>query len=186
MSNITATYNTIDNTCVIDTSNATHALNFFEIFFTGDTPTIEFKTNLRFGYTMTETGTNVYIRSQDYVDGGFPPSPIIYTQANNGTAFNTDRYELTPGTEYNFKIWVELDSTVREFDTTFTTPLSAQPYPSWTWSDRKWNPPVPRPAPQIHPEHNIEIPVLWNETNQEWEEFPLYPPAPAVDPARPA
>ena len=178
MSNITATYNVIDNTCAIDTANATGILNFLEIFFTGNTPTINFETNLRFGYSMTETATGAHVRSQDYVDGGFPPSPAIYTSANNGSVFNTDRYELTPGTDYIFKIWFEIGTEIREFDKTFTTPIPEQPYSSWTWSDCKWNPPVPRPTPRIHPEHNIEIPVLWNETTQEWEDFPLYPSAP--------
>ena len=185
MGNITATYNTVDNTCAIDTSNAGEILNFLEIIFTGDTPVINFETNLRFGYTMHESNTDVYVRSQDYVDGGFPASPIVYTSANNGTVFNLDRYDLDSGKEYVFDIWFELGNQVRDFNTTFTTPRPAQPYPSWTWGDYKWNPPVPRPASKIDPKHDIEIPVLWNETTQEWEEFPLYPPAPAVDPARP-
>jgi hypothetical protein len=182
MSNITATYNTVDNTCVIDTSNAAEILNFLGIIFTGDTPRIDFSTNVRFGYSMVDTETDTTVRSQDYVDGGFPPPSVVYTSANNGTVFNSDRYELSPGTEYTFNIWFEIGSEIREFNNTFTTPKPAQPFPSWTWGNRKWNSPVPKPAPTIDPTHNIEIPLTWNETAQAWEEFPLYPEPPVVDP----
>jgi hypothetical protein len=176
MGNITATYNTVDNTCVINTSTVAEVFNFLEIIFTGDTPTINFDTNLRFGYTMTNKATDTDIRSQDYPDGGFPAFPTVYTQANNGSVFNTDRYELNPDNQYTFKIWFELGNQVREFDTTFTTPKPPQPYPSWTWGDGKWNSPVPRPETAIDPTHSIDIPLQWNETAQAWEEFPIFPP----------
>ena len=36
----------------------------------------------------------------------------------------------------------------------------AQPYPSWTWSNKVWNPPTPRPL--------IGGPYRWSEEDLEW------------------
>ena len=44
--------------------------------------------------------------------------------------------------------------------------IRPQPYPSWTWEDYDWNPPVP------YPEDDTML-YIWDEEGQQWTPAPV-------------
>jgi len=70
-------------------------------------------------------------------------------------------FDLLPNTEYtaNFLIRDGEDQVIDSL--TFTTPKPPQPYPSWTWENYDWIPPIAYPQ-------DDSIMYIWDEENQQW------------------
>jgi hypothetical protein len=88
--------------------------------------------------------TSVHCATQDFLDA------------------NSDRYQGT---------WVEtfFDRADKQYagigmiyDEASQDFKTVQPYPSWTWANKTWNPPTPYPSDSES--------YVWNETNLDWVE----------------
>jgi len=128
------------------------------INFIYQTPGTKFK-NLKFKYELKQ-GENI----KQY--GVYPPAGVRYLQSDQQYLVS-ERITLQPDTEYTLYLWSENDNIQSETTSTFSSPRPSQPYPSWNWEDKKWNPPVPVPDTQTL--------YNWNEENQEWETLEATP-----------
>lgn len=115
---------------------------------------IEFS-NLSFGYTIKEGDVLIYSDS--------------YPKLNQ-TYISSDQLELesltvniTPGKTYSVFVWCVESGVRSESEYTLTTDIPPQPYPSWTWHNSSWNPPILYPTIT---EGNV---YYWNENTKTWD-----------------
>lgn len=116
--------------------------------------------NLRVGYRLTK---NDEIASQ----GFYPPAGAI--SAAKTTPLINERILIVPNSDYTLIVWAENFGEKIDATFNFVTPMPAQPFPSWTWNNNQWNPPVPMPTDG--PE---DAAYKWSEKQQKW--FLLVPP----------
>lgn len=69
---------------------------------------------------------------------------------------------LLPNKEYELDIWVEESGNRTAANYTFITDIPPAPYPSWTWDNLKWVPPIPAPT-QV--DGSIYV---WDEDTLSW------------------
>lgn len=118
-------------------------------------PGAKFK-NLKFKYELKQ-GDNI----KQY--GVYPPAGVRYLQSDQQSLVS-ERLTLQPDTTYDLYLWSENDNIQSETTSTFSSPRPPQPYPSWTWEDKKWNPPTPLP--------DTENLYNWNEETLSWVKTP--------------
>ncbi len=124
------------------------------IGFTDDAPVVNFK-NLKFKYKLKQNGAIEKTKN-------FPPPKTRYVRSDQSYLV-VERLKLETETEYELYLWAENNSVSIEKTVSFTTPRPAQPFPSWTWENKKWNPPVEYP--------DDEKIYEWNEDTLSWEEI---------------
>lgn len=118
-------------------------------------PVYQFK-GLSFGFTVVANGAAVLEKS-------YPPENVEYV-ATDQTYLTNDRVHLAPDDEVVLEVWAENAGQRYEGQTAFTVSRPEQPYPSWTWENGVWRPPVPYPDGDGWYE--------WDEDQQAWVETP--------------
>lgn len=106
---------------------------------------------LRYGITLTVNGE--VAKSQEW-----PPEGVRYSKTNQNT-LTTTRLLWRPEDSVRIEAWVRTPENFYEAVTEFVAPKPPQPYPSWTWANGAWAPPVPRPEDGVWE---------WDETEQAW------------------
>ena len=106
---------------------------------------------LSFGVDVTIDGATV-----SYT---FPPAGAKYT-ATNQDVLTVVRAYWQSDDDVTVYAWITLPSGTIEATETFTAPRPAQPYPSWTWVDGRWTPPV------AYPDDGSDY--TWDEAGQAW------------------
>jgi hypothetical protein len=149
MSHIFCLVNFTNSTITFDTNNLAHHGTAFQMGIEDRQSFVD----LRFEITIGEEtkykpdGSYKYGQSdQEFVD-------YIY-------------FDLLPNTEYTANFFVRDGQEEVTESLTFTTPKPPQPYPSWTWEDYDWNPPVP------YPEDDTML-YIWDEEGQQWTPAPV-------------
>ena len=129
--------------------------NYADLFigFTDGAPVVEFK-DLKFKYELKQD-SNI----KKY--GVFPPPGVKYVRTDQPYIV-VERLNLVLETDYELYLWAENGGESFEITVSFTTPRPEQPYPSWTWDGKKWNPPVP------YPDDNKFY--TWDEDALDWVE----------------
>jgi hypothetical protein len=123
------------------------------IGFTNQAPIIEFK-NLQFRFELRQgTGILQY--------GMYPPPGVQYVKTDQ-LYIVTERLTLRPGQSYTLWLMIENDNTVFQNTIEFTTPFPTQSYPSWTWIDDCWKPPV------AYPRNDPANLYVWDEATLNW------------------
>ena len=123
------------------------------IGFTDEGPVVNFK-NLKFKYELRQNGVVEKTKN-------FPPPNTRYVRSDQSYLV-VERLNLETETEYDLYLWAENNSATIEKTVTFTTPRPKQPFSSWIWENKKWNPPVE------HPDDGKNY--AWNEATLAWEE----------------
>ena len=144
---ITATLDLIDGW----TFSGDPALEFGIRFADGDADRI-YPDALTFGYTVTVNGDETGILT-------WPPSNIVIRELTPSRLFPY-RLDAAPDDEVTLLVWAINAGVTVEDEMTFTVPRPPQPYPSWTWKDGAWTPPVPYP--------NGGGFYTWDEGAQNW------------------
>ena len=134
---------------------APHYADLF-VGFTEDAPVVEFK-DLKFGYELRQ-GDNI----KKY--GVFPPYGIKYIRSDQPYLV-VERLFFRPETDYTLWLWCENNGQRFEQTFDFTTPIPAQPYPSWVWGGDQWNAPVEMPDDGNY--------YKWDEDTLSWVEVQL-------------
>lgn len=123
-----------------------------QISFTKGTPIVEFD-NLSFGYELL-------LNDEIVSTGTYPPANIKYVRSDQPYLISI-RLTFIPDETYSLKVWAENGGEYFEDIHVFSSPIPSQPYPSWTWENKNWNPPVPYPEDGFY---------SWNEDEQQWDE----------------
>lgn len=132
------------------------AENDFGIRFTdGDAARI-YPDGLAFGWTLLVDNKEVKSLS-------WPPSNIVIRELAPSRLFSY-LLDAAPDDEVTLRVWATNAAVTDENETTFTIPRPAQPFPSWSWQDGEWVPPVPYP--------DTGSMFEWNEDSQQWELVP--------------
>lgn len=95
-------------------------------------------------------------RTGALIEGGIVRNIIVWGDESEAQyeadgwdyAVETTDFEVKPGIGWSYS---EADG--------FRPPA---PYPSWTWANNSWQPPVPQPEGEF----------TWNETTQTWDPIP--------------
>ena len=124
------------------------------IGFTENDPIIEFK-DLSFKYELKQ-GSNI----KQY--GVYPPPGVKYVRTDQ-TYLVVERLKFEMETEYELYLWAKNGGKSFESSVIFTTPRPKQPYDSWEWDGKQWNPPKP------YPNDYNEVHYEWSEKNLQWE-----------------
>lgn len=109
--------------------------------------------NLRFTVEIIENDELQEIRR-------FPPAGQYVNSAQQIVA--TTEFVIVPDQLYTIKIKTAHFEDTSDTLIEFTAPRPQCQYPSWSWVDGMWTPPVPMP------EITGEIAPLWNEGTQSW------------------
>ena len=136
---------------VFDVSPETSSPDFQVGFANGSSP-VEHFDRLAFGITIAANGLSVLTST-------YPPEGVGYV-ATDQTYLTNDRVYLAPDDEVVLTVWAENGGQRYEGEVVFTAPRPEQPYPSWTWDDGAWTPPVPPP--------DFDQPYEWDENQQSW------------------
>ena len=124
----------------------------FGIRFTnGDADRIYFD-NLAFGWT-------VLVNDEEFSSMSLPPQNTVILELTPSRIFSY-RAEAKSDDKITLFVWATNAKVTVENQTIFTIPRPEQPYPSWTWENGEWVPPVPRPD-----DDNL---YQWDEESQEW------------------
>jgi hypothetical protein len=117
----------------------------------------------RYGYTIPLRGVTFGISVQadgvSVLDMTLPPPGVRYSRTDQDLlATSTARWQ--PDQEIEVDVWcVNTYGNRYEASKTFTAPRPPQPYPSWSWDEGRWNPPVSYPD---------EGDWQWDEDLQDW------------------
>lgn len=122
-----------------------------EVGFTADVLPVEFD-GLTFGLTVVSNGLPVFTRA-------YPTAGVRYV-ATDQQYISNDRVSLAADDEVALMVWMENAGERSEASTTFVIPRPEQPYPSWTWEDGAWTPPVPYP--------DGDAIYSWDEEQGDW------------------
>jgi len=90
----------------------------------------------------------------------WPPTNIVIRQLTPSRVFPY-RIEAKPDDQVTLDVWASNAGIRVDGQTVFTIPRPKQPYPSWTWQDGTWTPPVP------YPDHDGLY--VWDEDAAGWE-----------------
>jgi hypothetical protein len=107
---------------------------------------------VRFGFTA-------YADGQQIAEHSWPP-PNVYYSKTDQDVLAVYRVTWAPDQVIKIDAWLENLSGRIEESLTFTAPRPEQPYPSWTWEDGRWAPPVP------YPDDGGEY--VWDEDTLSW------------------
>ena len=129
------------------------ALDFGIRFADGDADRI-YPDGLAFGWTVLVNGNEAESLS-------WPPSNIVIRELTPSRVFPY-RVDAAPDDEVTLSVWATNAGVTVDGEITFTVPRPAQPYPSWTWEDGAWTPPLPYP--------DGEGWYSWDEDAQAWVE----------------
>lgn len=122
-----------------------------EVGFTSDVTPVEFD-GLTFGFTVSVDDTLK-------LTGSYPPDGVRYV-ATDQQYISSDRVDLAADDEATVIVWMVNAGERHEASTTFTVPRPEQPFPSWTWQDGAWVPPV------LYPDDGNYY--VWNEDAGDW------------------
>lgn len=117
----------------------------------------------RHGYTINLRGVQMRLTitadGDEVFDMVLPPPNVKYKQTDQDV-IATGRVYWSPDQEIHAEAWC-LTSGGFEVSAvaTFTAPRPPQPYPSWTWEDGAWQPPIPYPS---------EGDWVWDEDLGDW------------------
>ena len=147
---ITATYDLTGKTWTIDGDGNDFAVSFTD----GDAEAIH-PDRLRFGWTVAVNGEEVASES-------FPAPNVTYVEIKTTARFY-GRADALPEDAVSivFNAATGDDEQVEE-QHDFIVPRPPQPYPSWTWEDGAWTPPVP------YPDVDCVGCYVWDEETQDW------------------
>lgn len=106
--------------------------------------------NFSYGFELSRWGAIVNSAT-------WPPEGVEFVSTDQ-PIIEAHTVPVLPYETYQLLVWFINNGVRYEGTHTFVTPRLAQPYPSWTWVDNKWTPPVPPP----------EEPAHWDEDSQSW------------------
>lgn len=122
----------------------------------------------RYGETVSlkgvKFGIKVFADNVLVLENKFPPKGVKFQKTNQNTLASS-RVTWQPEQTITVEAWLINNSgkTITATDT-FTAPLPPQPYPSWTWQNPRWVPPIP------YPEDN-ENEYVWDEETLSWVKY---------------
>jgi hypothetical protein len=119
-----------------------------EIVFTNDSDI----GSVEFGLDVATDGTDRYSLKFD--------SNFAYTYDMQDDYFNSVRIDYPIADRITVKPWVRYGAPITTGNYEFDRPTPPQPFPSWTFSDGSWHPPVPLPDDGLF--------YNWSEDTQAW------------------
>lgn len=96
----------------------------------------------------------------------FPLAGSAISLTNAANIYET--IQVNYNQSYTIKLWAQNNGVRVDKESTFTTSIPPQPYPSWNWSGTAWIPPSPRPTDKKGAAY------AWSEKLKKWIE--LVPP----------
>ena len=124
----------------------------FGIRFTDGDAERMYPDGLAFGWTALVNGVETGSLS-------WPPSHILIRELTSTRVFPY-RVDAAADDQVTLLVWATNAGATVEGETTFTVPRPPQPFPSWTWTDGRWTPPVP------YPDGDAEY--VWDEQSGAW------------------
>jgi hypothetical protein len=103
-------------------------------------------------------GATVTVNGAETLAHVWPPANIRYVKTDQDV-LSAVRASWAPDDEVTIAAWVQTPANRYETTESFVAPRPPQPYPSWTWTDGAWTPPIPYPE---------EGEWQWDEAAQEW------------------
>lgn len=107
---------------------------------------------LSFGVTVTSDGAEI-------LSGTWPPAGVKFSRTDQDVLL-TERLIWNSDEAIVINAWLNIAGEEHTATWTLTAPRPAQPYPSWTWNDTAWVPPVAYPGDGGE--------YTWDETGQQW------------------
>jgi hypothetical protein len=150
MSKMTITYNLDTQECVLTLDDI--APSYADLRFCFNKLSASPFKNLKFKFELKQAG-NI----KQY--GVYPPAGVSYVSTDQDFLLS-EPLNLIPDKEYELYLWMEHDGVSAETTEVFTSPKPPQPFPSWTWENDMWNPPVERP--------DNAIAYSWDEDTLAW------------------
>lgn len=157
MDNIKAIYNFSTNQWSFNSDNFNGLWNEFQIIFESVNPTTELPPDFKFGFAIS--------KDQDLLLSKQYPETIGKFEAADSYPLAIESLYFVPEHKYKFYVWLRSNGQNTEYTQEITAGRPAQPYPSWTWANGIWNPPVLKP---------VNGPYEWNEDQQQW--IPMFAP----------
>lgn len=116
---------------------------------------------LKFGLKLWRTTGSVpdLVCTRDY-----PKQKGIGYNRLEGKILETDEtLVLSVADDFRLELYAEDSGKRSEFTYEFTVPMPSQPYPSWKWNGRSWEPPIDFPDDQEYAEYT------WDESTRSWK-----------------
>ncbi|MAE54298.1 MAG: hypothetical protein CMI20_09395 [Opitutae bacterium] len=116
---------------------------------------------LKFGLQLWRTTNAIpdLVCTRDY-----PKKKGIGYNRLEGKILETDEsLVLSIADDFRLELYAENDGKRSEFTYEFTVPMPSQPYPSWKWNGRDWEPPIDQPDDTEY------IDYIWDETTRSWK-----------------
>lgn len=152
---ITSTFDAATAQITINTDNARPTYSDIEARIDRYDQRIDMR-SVSFGLTVTVNGAQT-------LTAAWPAPGVKYRQTDQDK-IATVRARWLQDDEVSIATWVETRASGRVTGSeTFIAPRPTQPYPSWTWADGKWTPPVPYPESGEW---------QWDEAGQQWVAAP--------------
>jgi hypothetical protein len=154
MSSVILTNNLKTSTWSIRAVDLVKSYVDIKIGFTAEDQLVKFN-GFQFGFEIKE---NNIVLSRD----SFPKENCAYVTTDQ-EYIESVRIRTAYETTYSVEVWsINAGILMREtFE--FTTLRPLQPYDSWQWENKLWNPPTPMPTDGK--------PYVWNESTLEWIEM---------------
>jgi hypothetical protein len=108
--------------------------------------------NLSFGVSVKADGVSI-------LDKAFPPPGTKYSKTDQDL-ITTVRCFWNPDQAITVDAWIQNGGNTYYATHEFVAPRPVQPYPSWSWIDGKWEPPIAVP--------DASIDYIWSEEGREW------------------
>lgn len=157
MNNIKAIYDFSSNQWQIDADAFTGSWAEVQIIFKSVNPMTVLPQDFKFGFTVT--------KDQDLLISKQYPENIGKFEAADSYPLAIESIYFVPEHKYKIYVWLKSNAQITEYTQEITAGRLPQPFPSWTWNNGFWIPPVPKP---------VNGPYDWNEAQQQW--VPLFAP----------
>ncbi len=89
------------------------------------------------------------------------PSPGVEFESTDQDLLIVFRARWEPDDVVTVRAWIDSPLGPVDAQETFTAPRPLQPFPSWTWENGAWTPPVPYPDDET-------ADYEWDEAEQKW------------------
>ena len=89
-------------------------------------------------------GWTVEVNGEETESLSWPPAHIVIRELTPSRVFPYWIAAL-PDDEVTLSVWASVAGVRTDGQMVFTIPRPKQPFPSWTWEDGAWTPPVPYP-----------------------------------------
>lgn len=105
-------------------------------------------------------GATISIDGSPVLEKSWPPPNVRYVSTDQDVLTVERLKEFPPDSVCHVDVWIKSRNGEFSNSVSFVVPRPEQPYPSWSWQNGQWTPPVPYP--------DDDGGYMWDEDSQNW------------------